>query len=136
VKRTFRPEFLNRLDDIVIFDRLSPDSLKAIIQHQVQLINERLENNNLHLECSEEAALLFIQEAWDPNYGARPLRRHLEKRVVTELSRLILDGKLPERMIVRVETINEMSMEGYQTIFEGDGLRYLIRPMPESSSPN
>ena len=126
VKHTFRPEFLNRLDDVVIFDRLTPESLQRIIQQQVQLINARLESNGLFLEVSELAALLFIQEAWEPNYGARPLRRHLEKRVVTQLSRLILDGKLPEGSLIRVQT-QEESHGGLSVVYDGEGLTYLIR---------
>lgn len=135
VKRTFRPEFLNRLDDVVIFDRLSPESLKLIIQQQVQLINARLEGNNLVLEVSEDAALLFIQEAWDPNYGARPLRRHLEKRIVTQLSRLILDGKLPDGTLVRVERGEEPMSSGFTLVFQGDDLRYMTHPLEETMQP-
>ena len=123
-KRTFRPEFLNRLDNVVIFDRLTPGSLQRIIQQQVQLINGRLESNGLFLEVSEEAALVFIQ-SWDASYGARAIKRHLDKHVVTLLSRLILDGKLPEGSLIRVQT-QEESNGGLSVIWEDERLSFLI----------
>jgi ATP-dependent Clp protease ATP-binding subunit ClpA len=83
----------------------------------------------LVLEVSEEAALLFIQEAWEPNYGARPLRRHLEKRVVTQLSRLILDGKLSDGTRVRIEKDDTPIVEpGFKCVYVGEGLKYLTQP--------
>ena len=94
-----------------------------------------MEGNNLVLEVSEEAALLFIQEAWDPNYGARPLRRHLEKRVVTQLSRLILDGKLPEGTLVRVEKEDEPVASGFTPVCVSDGLKYVTRPLEAAMQP-
>ena len=124
-KSTFRLEFLNRLDEVVIFDRLTPGSLQRIIQQEVHLINGRLESNGLFLEVSEMAGFLFIQEAGDG--GARAIQRYLDNNVMTQLGLLILNGKLSEGSLIRVQTQEESHGEGLTVIFEGEGLTYLIR---------
>lgn len=96
VRHHFRPEFLNRLDDLVLFNPLRPANLLQIIQLLSTEISNRL-SSKIHgasLHLSDPAAALLLQEAYDPLYGARPLRRHLEKRIVTQLSRLLLDPGL------------------------------------------
>ena len=88
VRAHFRPEFLNRLDDLVLFNPLRPGNLLQIVQLLIAEISERLAAriNGASLSVSQEATRILLQEAYDPSYGARPLRRHLEKRIVTQLS--------------------------------------------------
>jgi len=102
VKRHFRPEFLNRLDDVVIFSPLVKDQLKEIVKIQMRSLVKRLEDRNITVDLDDDAAALILQQSYDPLYGARPMRRYLEKHLVTQLSRLIIGGGLKERDTVRV----------------------------------
>lgn len=94
VKKHFRPEFLNRLDDIVVFSPLSANNVKQIISLQLDQIMKRLQERNIELELDDDAIRLIMREAYDPVYGARPMKRWLERNVVTEISKLIISGKL------------------------------------------
>ena len=91
LKAHFRPEFLNRLDDIIFFNALSPANLANIIKLQLAKICERLEAQNIKLALDQSAIDVILRDAYDPLYGARPIRRFLEKKIVTELSRMILE---------------------------------------------
>lgn len=117
VRHHFRPEFLNRLDDLVLFNPLRPSNLLQIVQLLISEISDRLANriNGASLELSEAAARILLEESYDPMYGARPLRRHLEKRIVTQLSRLILnpDTVTPNCKIL-IQSINEPIPENCQ----------------------
>jgi ATP-dependent Clp protease ATP-binding subunit ClpB len=106
VKKHFRPEFLNRLDDIVIFSPLSQNNLRDIVRLQVKLVAKRLEDRNILLELDDSALDLALQQAYDPLYGARPLKRYLEKFIVTQLSRLLIAGTLLDNSRVRVSAKN------------------------------
>ena len=97
-----RPEFINRLDDIIIFHPLSKNNLCQIIDLQVADLSKRLESRDISLKLDVSAKDLVLEEAYDPVYGARPLKRYLEKKLVTELSRLLLDGTLAEHSVVIV----------------------------------
>lgn len=109
VKRHFRPEFINRLDDIIIFSPLSRSHLRDILLMQIKSIEKRLEPRAVRLDVSYAASEQLLQESYDPLYGARPLRRFLEKRVVTELSRMLLDAgnRLPDRCTVYIQLQSE-----------------------------
>ncbi|KAJ3042966.1 hypothetical protein HDV00_006273 [Rhizophlyctis rosea] len=107
VRRTFKPELLNRITDIVIFHPLTQKELRKIVQIQLQYIAKRLESKQITLTLSEACADLVLTRAYDPLYGARPLRRFLERALVTRLSKLIISGRLTERANVYVETVEE-----------------------------
>ena len=94
LRRSFRPEFLNRLDEIVFYKPLTRDNIKHIIDLQIDGLNRRLENQQLHVELTEEAKDFIVEKAYDPQYGARPLRRYVQHTVETSLSRLILKGSV------------------------------------------
>ena len=114
VRRHFRPEFLNRLDDLVLFNPLRPQNLLQIVQLLVNEISDRLSAriNGASLEVSDGAARVLLEEAYDPLYGARPLRRHLERRIVTQLSRLLLDpGTITENSKIVIQSESEMIPE-------------------------
>jgi len=102
VRGHFRPEFLNRLDDIVIFHPLSRDNLYQIIRVMLDRVGKRLEDRDISLDINKEALDLFLKNAYDPQYGARPLRRYIEKNVVTQISREIIGGNLPEHSILHI----------------------------------
>lgn len=86
----FRPEFLNRLDEIIMFKPLSKDNISGIIHLLIQDLNKRLEERELKLELSDSAINFVVNEAYDPVYGARPLKRYLQKNVETLTAKLIL----------------------------------------------
>jgi ATP-dependent Clp protease ATP-binding subunit ClpB len=92
----FRPEFLNRLDDIVVFDPLSRSMLRDVARIAAQTIVARLAKRGIALEFADSALDLAAAESYDPAFGARPLRRWFERRVVTDLSYKIIAGKVGE----------------------------------------
>ncbi|ORX64072.1 AAA ATPase domain-containing protein [Basidiobolus meristosporus CBS 931.73] len=102
VKGHFRPELLNRLDDIIVFSPLSQDNLRDIVKIQVERIAKRLVDKDIDLVMSDAASDLVLRLSYDPTYGARPVRRFLEKHLVTQLSRALLSGQLLEHTIVTV----------------------------------
>ena len=101
----FRPEFLNRIDEIVIFDRLTDKEIGEIVTIQLRRLMQRLEKQKIHLELSEKAKLYLAKEGYDPAYGARPLRRVIQQKILDPLSMEILDGTLREgdTVVVNVE---------------------------------
>jgi len=102
----FRPEFLNRVDEIIIFDRLSEDDLKKIVEIQLNRLAKRLEQQKITLDLSDSAKQLLAREGYDPVYGARPLRRVIQKEILDPLSIDILEGKVREGQTVRIDARN------------------------------
>src|SRR5437899_2043882 len=98
----FRPEFLNRVDEIIIFDRLTEDDLKKIVEIQLRRLAKRLEQQKIMLKLSDSAKELLAREGYDPVYGARPLRRVIQKEILDPLSIDILEGKVREGQTVYV----------------------------------
>jgi len=93
VKKTFRPEFLNRLDDIIVFHELTEAQLRSIVDLMVKDLQKRLSERKLSIEVSEEAKSWLAKEGFDPIYGARPLRRAIERYVENPLSTKLLRGE-------------------------------------------
>jgi ATP-dependent Clp protease ATP-binding subunit ClpB len=98
----FRPEFLNRVDEIIIFDRLTEDDLKKIVEIQLRRLSKRLEQQKITLKLSDSAKELLAREGYDPGLGARPLRRTIQKEILDPLSIDILEGKVREGQTVHV----------------------------------
>ena len=94
LKRTIRPEFLNRIDETIMFEPLGRDEVREIVEIQITQMKQRLEDNGFTLEISHEAIDWLAQLGYDPQFGARPLKRVLQKRVMDELSKQILSGNL------------------------------------------
>jgi ATP-dependent Clp protease ATP-binding subunit ClpB len=92
VKGHFPPELINRIDDIVVFNPLSMANLTAIVQLQAKNLSDRLADRDMVLEITQEALEHVVHESYDPAYGARPIRRYIEKVIGTEISKLILQG--------------------------------------------
>src|SRR5881398_1699000 len=99
----FRPEFLNRVDEIIIFDRLSEEELKKIVEIQLRRLSKRLEQQKITLKLSDSAKALLAREGYDPVYGARPLRRAIQREILDPLSIDILEGKVREGQTVHVD---------------------------------
>ncbi|MEX0799649.1 MAG: AAA family ATPase [Dehalococcoidia bacterium] len=96
LRQTFRPELLNRIDEIIVFDPLTVDDLKQIVELMLADVRERLAERKVGLELTEVAKQALVEEGYDPVYGARPLRRTIERRVANPLSRRILAGEFAE----------------------------------------
>lgn len=103
VRASFKPEFLNRLDDIVIFDALTMEELGSIVDLQVDRLTERLEQRRLTLGVTPAARLWLAEHGYDPVYGARPLRRLMQKEIDDRLANLILAGEVADGSLVRVD---------------------------------
>ncbi len=96
LRGAFRPEFLNRIDDIVLFKPLREEELLSIVNLQVADIRRRLADRHIELVMSEAAAALIARSAYDPVYGARPLKRYLQHQLETRLARALIAGEVPE----------------------------------------
>ena len=108
VKRTFAPEFINRLDEIIIFDELTDADLMEIIDLQIGKLNEILANRALQVRLTEDAKRwLIVKTCADRSYGARPLKRALQKNVEDELSEALIQGELSEESLVEVFAEND-----------------------------
>ena len=103
LKRSFRPEFLNRLDEIVFYKPLTKENIVKIIDLQMDALNARLADKQLRCELTPEAKHFIIDAAYDPQYGARPLRRYLQHTVETLLARRIVEGNVSPGATLRVE---------------------------------
>ncbi|KAB2020567.1 hypothetical protein ES319_D07G077100v1 [Gossypium barbadense] len=103
VRRHFRPELLNRLDEIVVFDPLAHDQLRKVARLQMKEVAVRLAERGIALAVTDAALDYILAESYDPVYGARPIRRWLEKRVVTELSRMLVKEEIDENSTVYVD---------------------------------
>ena len=103
LKRSFRPEFLNRLDEIVFYKPLTKENIVKIIDLQMDALNARLADKQLRCELTPEAKQFIIDAAYDPQYGARPLRRYLQQTVETLLARRIVEGNVSPGATLRVE---------------------------------
>jgi ATP-dependent Clp protease ATP-binding subunit ClpC len=96
LKRTFRPEFLNRVDDIIIFHPLTEEQLKKIVDLLISEVEKRLADRNIKLELDDEAKAWLLKEGYEPAYGARPLRRAIQRYVENPLSSRILQGEIKD----------------------------------------
>ena len=94
VKRAFKPEFLNRIDDIIVFDRLTEDNIKDIAKLMLKSLTERLDANDISVTFSDEAVEKIAKSGFDPVYGARPLRRAIQNEIEDMLSEEIIDGNI------------------------------------------
>jgi len=104
MKHRFKPEFLNRIDDIIVFKALGKESVKNIVNLILEGINERLKEQYIKVEFTDKALDYIVDEAYDPAYGARPLKRFVQKDIETNLSKMIFGGEVPENSVVKVDS--------------------------------
>ena len=103
LKKTFRPEFLNRIDEVIIFHRLTKEQVKQIVDLQMKEISQRLKEQGITIELTEAAREWLAEKGYDPNFGARPLRRTLQRQVESPLSKRLLRGEFAEGDTVVVD---------------------------------
>ena len=101
----FRPEFLNRLDEMILFKPLTKDNIGGIIHLIIEDLNKRLADKELRIELSEEAEQFIVENGYDPVYGARPLKRYIQKYVETLVAKLILADEVSvgDTILIKVE---------------------------------
>jgi ATP-dependent Clp protease ATP-binding subunit ClpB len=99
----FRPEFQNRVDEVVSFEALTREQLAHIVELQLARLRERLAERKLTLEVTDEAKELLAEEGWDPAYGARPLKRAIQRRLENPLASALLQGRFSEGDVVRAD---------------------------------
>ncbi len=103
LRRHFRPEFLNRVDEIIVFNSLSAEQLKVIVEIQLRRLQARLAERKMVLEVTDKAKAVLATEGFDPVYGARPLKRVIQRRIENELAMRLLQGEFSEGATVRVD---------------------------------
>ena len=94
LKHTFRPEFLNRIDDIIVFHPLDEENIRSIVGIMLGSLSKRLTQSGIVLEIADEAKALLAKKGYDPVFGARPLRRSIQAMVEDKLAELMLEGKV------------------------------------------
>ncbi len=107
VRNHFQPEFINRIDEIVIFNALSKDAIDKILDKIILEIESRLKNIDLHIELTDKAREEFIEMGYDINFGARPLKRLVSRTLEVDLSKLLIEGKIQEHDTVIVNYVND-----------------------------
>lgn len=107
LRNHFRPEFLNRLDETILFKPLTKDNIRHIVDLMVADVNKRLEDKELKIELTESAKEYITEHGYDPTYGARPLRRYLQKHVETLAARIILQGDIHQGQTIVVDVAQE-----------------------------
>src|SRR5262245_60664095 len=106
LRDTFRPEFLNRIDEVVVFEPLTREQLSEIVELQLARLRARLAERRIELELTDAAKELLAEEGWDPAYGARPLKRAVQRLVENPLALRLLEGDFAEGDVVRVDAVD------------------------------
>jgi ATP-dependent Clp protease ATP-binding subunit ClpC len=127
LKKVFRPEFLNRIDEVIVFHKLSKEEIKAIVDLLLTRIRESMAERELQLELSEQAKDMLVDKGWDPAMGARPLRRAIQRYVEDPLADFVLRSQVPEGSTVKVDTAAESGDEGV----EPEVRLTVIEPVPK-----
>ena len=118
-KKTFRPEFLNRLDDLIVFRSFTKPDLIQILSLEVEKVLERLRKKNLKLELDEKAKDFLVEKGYDPQYGARPMRRAVERFFEDPLAEEILKGALHEGEPIQVTADKDKLVFNQKAAAEG-----------------
>lgn len=106
LKKRLPPEFLNRIDETIVFSPLTKEEIKNIVSLQFNKIKEMLEERNIEIELSENAAELLSEHGYEPQYGARPVKRVLQKEILNELSKKILKGEIEAKQRITIDCAN------------------------------
>jgi ATP-dependent Clp protease ATP-binding subunit ClpB len=107
VKQTFRPEFLNRIDELIMFTPLSKSEIREIVMLQFNQVIHKLADNEIRIRITDPAIDLIAEQGYDPQYGARPIKRMIQKIVLNELSRQILAGRIQKNQEVTIDREND-----------------------------
>ena len=103
LKEHFRPEFLNRLDDIVLFDILTLGAVREIVNIQIGLVKERLQTKEITMELSQAVYEFLAKEGYNPQYGARPLKRIIQNRIMTPIANLMVSKRVMKGGVINVD---------------------------------
>lgn len=107
LRKSIRPEFLNRIDDIIMFTPLSKEDITAIVRLQLQLLQKLVSRQNITIDATEEAIAYLAAKGYDPQYGARPIKRVIQKEVLNKLSREILGGTVSPESIILIDSFDD-----------------------------
>jgi ATP-dependent Clp protease ATP-binding subunit ClpC len=127
LKKVFRPEFLNRIDEVIVFHKLTKDEIKEIVDLLLTRIRESMAERELQLELSEQAKDMLVDKGWDPAMGARPLRRAIQRYVEDPLADFVLRSQVPEGSTVKVDAPTEEGEDGV----EPEVRLTVIEPVPK-----
>ena len=116
VERHFRPEFLNRVDDIIVFKPLSRENLQTIVDYELAKVFKRLTEHGLKLELTDRAKEFLIEKGYNPEFGARPLRRAIEHYIEDPLSEAVLRGEFKGKNLIKIDVQDEehLKLEGFE----------------------
>jgi ATP-dependent Clp protease ATP-binding subunit ClpB len=103
LKAHFRPEFLNRLDEVIVFNSLGMEDIKQIVDIQIDYLRRRLAERKLDIKLTDRAKEVLASEGFDPNYGARPLKRVIQREIQDKLARELLEGEFSEGDLIEVD---------------------------------
>jgi len=122
LKRSFRPEFINRLDSVIVFRSLNKEDIRKIVQLELDKVNDRLEESNIHLHATDEALDYLAEEGYNPEMGARPLRRVIQHKIEDKLSDALLAKEFEEgqNILIDIEVTQEDGAEVTKIVFKHD----------------
>jgi ATP-dependent Clp protease ATP-binding subunit ClpB len=106
LKKTIRPEFLNRIDEIIMFKPLTIDEIRDVVRLQLRMVQQALEKNEIHLDFTDNAVDFIAKLGFDPQFGARPIKRVIQKNMLNELSKMILEGKVDKNSEIVADVRN------------------------------
>ena len=107
LKQQFLPEFINRVDEVIVFQPLGRDEIRKIVDLQLVQLDKQLQLNGYGLSVTDKAKELLAEEGYDPNYGARPLKRVIQKRLQNALANEILSGHFEEGVTIHVDAVRD-----------------------------
>ena len=116
IERHFRPEFLNRVDDTIVFQSLTKENLKTIVDYELAKVFKRLTEHGLKLELTEQTKEFLIEKGYNPEFGARPLRRAIEHYIEDPLAEAVLAGEFKGKNLIKIEVRDEehLKLEGFE----------------------
>ncbi len=125
LRKTVRPEFVNRIDEIIMFSPLSRKHIRKIVDIQVDLIRKRLEEAGIRIEISDDARNRLAKLGFDPQFGARPLKRIMQREILNELSKQILSGNVHKQGVIFIDLKNETDFV-FENLQDTDGVIELV----------
>ena len=118
-RKSVRPEFINRIDEIIMFRPLTRADIRKIVSIQFKMVQQRLSDSGIKLDISDHALDRLAKMGFDPQFGARPLKRVIQREILNELSKQILSGKVNKDSVIYVDMKNEVEFE-FITISEAE----------------
>lgn len=103
LKKSIRPEFLNRIDELIMFKPLTQEEIKKIVELNFSNITKAMAENNIKISASQNAIEWIAKQGYDPQFGARPIKRVLQRTILNELSKQILEGNIDKEKVIRID---------------------------------